>query len=133
MSILSVLFDKYVVFFDIVTNYNLNYNQGIQNKRGITMDTTTKEQTVYTVSGRNNLYAKDISAGWNFGGVNIINEYDAIAEFENGEFETVNIPHTWNTTGTEDCDGRYRRTIYWYIKNLPWESSFENKKNWKDG
>ncbi len=89
---------------------------------------SNKSNTLYTCSGRDSTYVKDISNGWYFGGVNIINNEDAEIDFKNDIWQTVDVPHTWNTTGTEDCDGRYRRTIFWYIKKLDWENFFENKR-----
>lgn len=83
---------------------------------------------LHTPSGRGESYVRDISAGWNFGGVNIINNEYAEEHFKSNRWQVVDVPHTWNTSGTEDCDSRYRRTIYWYRKTIEWDTSFENKR-----
>ena len=79
-----------------------------------------------TASGRSAEYVVDLSEDWKFGGKGV---NDASGEsFDDSQWKTVSIPHTWNTEDGSDGDKHYERTAYWYRKSLHMDVSAVGKR-----
>lgn len=55
-------------------------------------------------------------------------EYANTPDFNDANWERVNIPHTWNATDPFDDDETYFRGIGWYRKTVQLDPSLKNKK-----
>lgn len=78
-----------------------------------------------TASGRGREYVTELSDGWKFGG----KDEDAYqADYDDSEWETVSLPHTWNVLDGADGGNNYLRTAYWYRKSLKLDTAFEGKR-----
>ncbi|MEO5947219.1 MAG: glycoside hydrolase family 2 TIM barrel-domain containing protein [Chitinophagaceae bacterium] len=64
--------------------------------------------------------------GWKFhkGGT----EYADNAGYNDANWETVSLPHTWNAKDPFDDDETYFRGIGWYRRTLTLDKNYENKK-----
>ncbi len=67
-----------------------------------------------------------INDGWKFLPAGMA--YAETVQFNDGDWQTVSLPHTWNATDPFDDDRTYRRGISWYRKRLELPKSFQNKK-----
>ena len=86
---------------------------------------TTEIRNTQTASGRGSAYVTDFSDGWKFGG----REEDAFyEEYDDLEWENVNLPHTWNAIDGADGNKNYSRTVYWYRKKITVDSEIEGKR-----
>lgn len=80
---------------------------------------------IQTASGRDDTYVKEIDGDWQFGGENL-GETDALnADYT--QWSKVTIPHTWNNKDGEDGGGNYKRTKYWYHKEITIDEDISNK------
>lgn len=71
---------------------------------------------VQTTSGRDKIYAEDLSENWMFGG-RALDDSDVILQDYNDEsWENIDIPHTWNIYDGSDGGNNYDRASYWYRK-----------------
>ena len=78
-----------------------------------------------TASGRGREYVTDISDEWKFGG----KDEDAFPiDYDDSDWETINLPHTWNVLDGADGGNNYERKWYWYRKNLRLDTPFEEKR-----
>lgn len=50
------------------------------------------------------------------------------ADYDDSKWETVTIPHCFNSTDPYDDDNDYYRGIVWYRKKIAFNESFKNKK-----
>jgi len=67
-----------------------------------------------------------INDSWQFKKENI--PYAKYADFDDSKWETVYLPHTWNTEDVLDDDKGYYRGIGWYRKFLKLPESYKGKK-----
>ena len=89
------------------------------------MDIKADIMSTQTACGRVNAYVTDFSDGWMFGG----RDEDAFPEeYHDLEWETVNLPHTWNVIDGADGNKDYSRTVYWYRKTLRIDSEIDGKR-----
>lgn len=67
-----------------------------------------------------------INDNWKFyqGGI----EYADNVDFDDVNWKTINLPHTWNAQDPFDDDETYYRGIGWYRKTIELDKSFQNKK-----
>lgn len=86
------------------------------------------ENTVYTSSGRDGKYLRDMCDGWRFGGEALTDDEVTGIDFDDGGWEVVNIPHTWNIKDAEDGGNDYLRTAFWYRRKLDYDEAFDGKK-----
>ena len=86
------------------------------------------ENTAYTSSGRDGKYLRDMCDGWHFGGEALTDDEVTGIDFDDGGWEVVNIPHTWNIKDAEDGGNDYLRTAFWYRKRLDYDEAFDGKK-----
>lgn len=86
------------------------------------------ENTAYTSSGRDGKYLRDMCDGWHFGGETLTEDEVTGVAFDDGGWDVVNIPHTWNIMDAEDGGNDYLRTAFWYRKKLDYEEAFDGKK-----
>lgn len=86
-----------------------------------------KENTAYTSSGRDMEYLKDMCEGWRFGGRKLSEDKAADIDYDDSEWDIVDIPHTWNIKDAEDGGNDYLRTTFWYRKKLEYDKSFSGK------
>lgn len=86
------------------------------------------ENTAYTSSGRTKEYLRDMCDGWRFGGEALKADEVTGIEFDDGGWDVVNIPHTWNIKDAEDGGNDYLRTAFWYRKKLDYDEASDGKK-----
>ena len=86
------------------------------------------ENTAYTSSGRDGKYLRDMCDGWRFGGEALTDDEVTGIEFDDGGWDVVNIPHTWNINDAEDGGNDYLRTAFWYRKKLDYDEAFDGKR-----
>ena len=86
------------------------------------------ENTAYTSSGRDGKYLRDMCDGWRFGGEALKDDEVTGIDFDDGGWEVVDIPHTWNIKDAEDGGNDYLRTAFWYRKKLDYDEAFDGKK-----
>ena len=48
-------------------------------------------------------------------------------DYEDAEWESISLPHTWNALDAQDGGNDYARGYGWYRYTLPWEASLEGK------
>ena len=88
-------------------------------------DTPTDVRILQTASGRGHEYVRELSEGWKFGGKG---ETALPKDSPDKLWETVNLPHTWNTEDAADGDGKYERTTYWYQKTIDLDAPMDGKR-----
>jgi hypothetical protein len=52
----------------------------------------------------------------------------AAVQYDDRDWPTVSIPHTWNATDAQDGGNNYVRTVGWYRKILPWKPEYHGKR-----
>jgi len=67
----------------------------------------------------------DLNAGWKFYRADVADA--TMASFDDTQWETVDLPHTWNGLDGHGGDGSYYRGIGWYRKQLDIPSSYEGQ------
>lgn len=80
------------------------------------MNQQKKDYGLQTASGRDSTYAQELDGAWKFGGENL--GKDAALKADYTKWENVTIPHTWNAADGEDGGGNYKRTKYWYHREM---------------
>jgi beta-galactosidase len=82
--------------------------------------------TVAQPTGNRTSYT--INDNWKFypGGM----EYADQPKFNDAQWQTVSLPHTWNAEDPFDDDETYARGIGWYRKVIELDKSYRNKKIW---
>ncbi|MDR1119679.1 MAG: glycoside hydrolase family 2 protein, partial [Dysgonamonadaceae bacterium] len=58
----------------------------------------------------------------------LLTDAPAAIEYNDGDWTTVNIPHTWNSADAQDGGGDYLRTVGWYRKTFAWNNEWQDKK-----
>lgn len=81
-----------------------------------TGDQEEKDYGIQTASGRDGTYAQELDGTWKFGGENLSEDAALKADYSN--WANVTIPHTWNAADGEDGGGNYKRTKYWYHRDM---------------
>ncbi|MHA7943636.1 glycoside hydrolase family 2 protein [Formosa sp. 3Alg 14/1] len=66
----------------------------------------------------------NINANWTYLEKNIKDIQDALNE---ADWQSINLPHTWNALDATDLNPGYRRTGSWYKKELTMDAVDENK------
>lgn len=81
--------------------------------------------TVAKAEAQNNRIIVGINDNWKFqkGGA----EYANTPDFDDGAWQRVNLPHTWNANDPFDDDQTYFRGVGWYRKTFRLESALKNK------
>ena len=67
-----------------------------------------------------------INTSWKFTSKPVADVF--LADYEDSNWEDVNIPHCYNATDPYDDNNDYYRGITWYRKKLKLNSSYKNKK-----
>lgn len=67
----------------------------------------------------------NINNGWKFIKADVANAQDLI--FDDGAWENINLPHTWNATDGQDGGNNYYRGIGWYRKKITINSVISDK------
>lgn len=70
---------------------------------------------------------QDFCFGWQFRN-QILTDEPAARAYDDHDWPTVNLPHTWNAVDAQDGAGDYLRTVGWYRKELAWQPDFRGKK-----
>ncbi|MCX6122024.1 MAG: hypothetical protein NTX44_10470 [Ignavibacteriales bacterium] len=68
----------------------------------------------------------DINQDWKFKKENVDGAQDI--SYDDSEWETVRLPHTWNNLDGQDGGNNYYRGIGWYRKSMSIASDFSGKK-----
>lgn len=92
--------------------------QGIQ----VTAMITVLEQGE-TFAGRKQVSLND---GWRFYKGAVLNA--AAVDFDDGGWEKVDLPHTWNAFDGQDGGNDYYRGEGWYRRSFPWRQEYEEKQ-----
>lgn len=68
-----------------------------------------------------------INSDWKFR-EQILTNAPAVVDYDDHEWSTVSIPHSWNSSDAQDGGGDYLRTVCWYRKILLWDGSYKDKR-----
>jgi len=68
-----------------------------------------------------------LDASWQFSNVNVEHGPEAVS-FRDSDWQTVNLPHTWNNLDGQDGGNNYRRGAGWYRRHITPDISLEGRK-----
>ncbi len=81
---------------------------------------------IFSAHAQNNRTTIGLNDRWKFhaGGT----EYAYNPDYNDANWETISLPHTWNAKDPFDDDETYFRGIGWYRRTLTLDDKYENKK-----